>query len=94
MRRGSRDSGASWFGVLIAHRRLNFLPMAADSSDIRPDGHRLVDALQVTASGDDLAHEVCVRQSLEAGLADAESGRTMSAEEAPARVRARIRRAS
>jgi predicted transcriptional regulator len=68
--------------------------MAADSSDIRPEAHRLVDALPATASWDDLAYEVYVRQSLEAGLADAESGRTVSADEALARIRARIRRAS
>jgi predicted transcriptional regulator len=68
--------------------------MAADSSDIRPEAHRLVDALPPTASWDDLAYEVYVRQSLDTGIADADSGRTMSADDALARIRSRIRRAS
>ncbi len=47
-----------------------------------------------TASWDDLAYEVYVRQSLEAGLADANAGRTVTTDDALNRVRARIRRAS
>ena len=53
-----------------------------------------VESLPETATWDDLAYEVCVRQSVEAGLADADAGRVLSHDEALARVRARIRRAS
>lgn len=47
-----------------------------------------------SATWDDLAHEVYVRQAIELGLADAEAGRTVPHDEAMARIRSRIRRAS
>lgn len=61
---------------------------------IKPDAQRLVESLPETATWDDLAYEVYVRQSIEAGLADAEAGRVIEHEAALARVRTRIRRAS
>lgn len=66
----------------------------ADAPDIRPDAKRLVDQLPASASSDDLAYEIYVRQSIEQGVADADAGRTMDHDTALARVRARIRRAS
>jgi len=66
----------------------------ADTPDIRPDAKRLVDQLPPSASWDDLAYEIHVRQSIEQGAADADAGRTLDHESALARVRARIRRAS
>lgn len=66
----------------------------ADTSDIRSDAKRLVDQLPASASWDDLAYEIYVRQSIEQGIADADGGRTMDHDSALARVRARIRRAS
>jgi predicted transcriptional regulator len=68
--------------------------MADEAPNIKAEAHRLVDALPDTASWDDLLYEIYVRQSIEAGLADAEAGRVVSHEEALARIRARIRRAS
>ena len=53
-----------------------------------------MDRLPDAASWDDLAYEVYVRQTIEAGLAEADAGRLVEHEEALARVRARIRRAS
>jgi predicted transcriptional regulator len=50
--------------------------------------------LPESADWDDLAYEIYVRQSIEAGLADADAGRSVDTDEALARVRARIRRAS
>ena len=70
-----------------------FQPMS-EPRNIKPDARKLVESLPDSASWDDLAYEVYVRQSIEAGEADAEAGRTLSHEEALARVRARIRRAS
>ena len=64
----------------------------SDSPNIKPEARRLVDSLPDSATWDDLAYEVYVRQSVEAGLADAE--RVVSHDEALALVRARIRRAS
>jgi predicted transcriptional regulator len=66
----------------------------SQSRNIKPDARQLVDSLPYSATWDDLAYEVYVRASIEAGLADAEAGRTVTHEEALARVRARIRRAS
>ena len=39
-------------------------------------------------------HAVYVRQAIERGLADADAGRTVEHDEAMARIRGRIRRAS
>jgi predicted transcriptional regulator len=65
-----------------------------ESRNIKPDAQRLVANLPDSATWDDLAYEVYVRQAIEAGLADTDSGRVMDHEDALARVRARIRRAS
>ena len=70
-----------------------YSPMA-DSRDIKTEARQLVDGLPETATWDDLAYEVYVRASIDAGLTDADAGRTVSTDEALARVRARIRRAS
>jgi predicted transcriptional regulator len=66
----------------------------SDSPNIKPEARRLVDSLPDSATWDDLAYEVYVRQSVEAGLADADAGRVLGHDDALARVRARIRRAS
>ncbi|HXT17879.1 MAG TPA: hypothetical protein VN706_19740 [Gemmatimonadaceae bacterium] len=66
----------------------------ADTPNIKADARQLVEALPETATWDDLAYEVYVRQAVETGLADADTGRTVSHEDAMARVRSRIRRAS
>ena len=66
----------------------------SDSPNIKPEARRLVENLPDSATWDDLAYEVYVRQSVEAGLADADAGRVVSRDDALARVRARIRRAS
>ena len=55
--------------------------------DLKEDAHRLVDQLPSDASWDDLMYEVYVRQAVEAGLADAAAGRTMTQEEAVAKLR-------
>ena len=65
-----------------------------DSPNIKPEARRLVESLPDSATWDDLAYEVYVRQSVEAGLADADAGRVLAHDEALARVRARIRPAS
>ena len=62
--------------------------------NIKPEAKRLVENLPDSATWDDLAYEVYVRQAIEAGLGDAEAGRLLAHDEALARVRARIRRAS
>jgi predicted transcriptional regulator len=66
----------------------------SDDKNIKAEAHRLVDGLPDTASWDDLAYEIYVRQAIDAGLADVAAGRVVDHDEALARVRARIRRAS
>lgn len=66
----------------------------SDEGNIKNEAHRLVDGLPENAGWDDLMYEVYVRQAVESGLAEADAGRTVSHDEAMARVRARIRRAS
>ena len=61
---------------------------------IKPDAKRLVENLPDTATWDDLAYEVYVRQAIEAGVAEADAGKVVDNDAALARVRARIRRAS
>ena len=66
----------------------------SDSPSIKPEARRLVERLPDSATWDDLAYEVYVRQAVEAGLADSDAGRVVEHEAALARVRDRIRRAS
>ena len=66
----------------------------ADQPNIKTDARLLVESLPESATWDDLAYEVYVRQAIEIGLADADAGRTVAHDEAMARIRARIRRAS
>jgi predicted transcriptional regulator len=70
------------------------LSSMADHPNIKADARELVEALPDTATWDDLAYEVYVRQAVATGLADADAGRTVSHDDAMARVRSRIRRAS
>ena len=66
----------------------------ADHPNIKPGARALVESLPDSATWDDLAYEVYVRQAIELGLEDAEAGRTVAHDEAMARIRSRIRRAS
>ena len=54
----------------------------------------MIEALPETATWDDLAYGVYVRQAVASGLADADAGRTLSHDDAVARIRSHIRRAS
>lgn len=66
----------------------------ANKPDIKTEARRLVDGLPDSASWDDLAYEIYVRQAVETGLADVEAGQLVDHETALSRIRARIRRAS
>ena len=72
----------------------NQLVSMAKSRNIKPEARRIVDQLPDTATWEDLMYEIYVRESVEAGLADAEAGRMVPQEEAISRIRARMRRAS
>ena len=45
--------------------------------NIKPDAERLVASLPESATWDDLAYEVYVRQAIDAGVSDTEGGRTV-----------------
>ncbi len=45
------------------------------ATQLKDEAHRLVEGLPEDATWDDLMYAVYVRQKIEAGLADAESGR-------------------
>ncbi len=48
---------------------------------IKNEARKLVDRLPDDSNWDGLMHEIYVRQSIEAGLADSKAGRTKSVEE-------------
>ncbi|HEY1378427.1 MAG TPA: hypothetical protein VGF55_16630 [Gemmataceae bacterium] len=52
--------------------------MSAAPTTIKDEAHRIVDQLPDTASWEDLIYRLYVRQSIEAGLRDAEAGRVES----------------
>jgi predicted transcriptional regulator len=66
----------------------------AEKPNVKSEARRLVESLPDTASWDDVAYEIYVRQSIEVGLAEADAGQLVDHDDALARVRARIRRAS
>lgn len=43
----------------------------AQSSDVKSDAHRIIDALPSDATWDDVMDRIYVRQSIEAGIRDA-----------------------
>jgi len=55
------------------------------TSGIKDEARRLVEKLPENASWDDLMYEIYVRQAIERGLADSETGRTKPIEEVRAR---------
>ena len=79
---------------LAAEVPLRQLSSMADQPSIKPDARQLVESLPESATWDDLAYEIYVRQSIDAGVADAEAGRLVEHDDALTRIRSRIRRAS
>jgi predicted transcriptional regulator len=53
--------------------------------NIKEEAIRLIEKLPEDMTWEDLMHEIYVRQSIEAGLADSEAGRVLSAPEVRAR---------
>jgi hypothetical protein len=51
-----------------------------ETTSIKDEARRLVDQLPEEFTWDDLMHEIYVRQAIEKGLADSQSGRTTSVE--------------
>jgi len=55
------------------------------TQDVKEEAKRLIESLPETVSWDDLMHEIYVRQSIEAGLADSEAGRVIDVAEVRAK---------
>ncbi len=49
-------------------------------SDVKAEARRIVDQLPESASWEDLIYQIYVRQSIEAGIKDADKGRVESVE--------------
>lgn len=47
----------------------------------KEDAHKLIDQLAPNATWDDLMHQIYVREAIEKGLEDSESGRTKDVSE-------------
>ena len=52
--------------------------MSEASATIKAEAHRIVDQLPENASWEDLVYRIYVRQSIEAGIRDAEAGHVES----------------
>ena len=55
------------------------------STNIKEEAKRLIDRLPEDVTWDDLMHEIYVRQSVEAGLADSKAGKIVEVREVRAR---------
>ncbi len=51
------------------------------TANIKEEARRLIDKLPENITWDDLMHEIYVRQSIEAGLADSEAGKVTNVAE-------------
>ena len=55
------------------------------TTDVKQEAQRLIEKLPANATWDDLMYEIYVRQAIEAGLADCETGRTLDVKEVRAK---------
>lgn len=56
------------------------------TTSVREDTRKLAERLPDDATWDDVLYEIYVRQSIEAGLKDADAGNTLSSEEVRRRL--------
>jgi predicted transcriptional regulator len=52
-----------------------------DISTVKEEARKLIEALPDNSTWDDLMHDIYVRQSIEAGLADSQAGRVTGVEQ-------------
>ena len=55
------------------------------TTNIKQEAQRLIEKLPEDATWDDLMYQIYVRQAIEAGLADSETGRTLTVQEVRAK---------
>ncbi len=56
-----------------------------DATNVKEEARRLIERLPENVTWDDLMHEIYVRQSIEAGLSDSETGKVTNVAEVRAR---------
>lgn len=56
-----------------------------ETRNIKEEARRLIDKLPENSTWDDLVYEIYVRQAIESGLSDSETGRVISVEEVRAK---------
>ena len=56
-----------------------------ETKNIKEEARRLIDKLPENSTWDDLMYEIYVRQAIESGLSDSETGRVISVEEVRAK---------
>ncbi len=56
-----------------------------ETRNIKEEARRLIDKLPENSTWDDLMYEIYVRQAIESGLSDSETGRVISVEEVRAK---------
>lgn len=66
----------------------------SNSRDLKRNAHALVDSLPAGADWDDVMYEVYVRQAIEAGEKDVDSGKTLSEAEVRSRLQDRLHRSA
>ena len=66
-------------GLTLEHRRAYIWSMS--SRNIKEEAKRLLEKLPDDLTWDDLMHEIYVRQSIEAGLADSKAGKLVEVAE-------------
>jgi hypothetical protein len=57
------------------------------TTNIKQEAHRLVEQLPDNATWDDLMYEIYVRQAIEAGVIESDTGRTLEGKEVRAKRR-------
>jgi hypothetical protein len=72
--------------VLPAEHRLGYdggreEELRDGATDTKAEARKLIENLPENSTCDDLMREICVRQAIESGLADSESGRTSDVEQ-------------
>jgi predicted transcriptional regulator len=68
-------------GYIRATEGVNFMSAA----NVKEEAKRLIEKLPENMTWDDLMHEIYVRQSIEAGLADSKAGKVMDVAEVRAK---------
>jgi hypothetical protein len=74
-----------WRRKLISHILTISEVCTMQTTNIKPEVHRLVEQLPDNATWDDLAYEIYIRQAIEAGVIESDAGRLLHVQEEQAK---------